>query len=36
MFYVSGGTVDAYDLYDSDDYDYNDSYAVRPVIEIEY
>ena len=31
MFYVSGGTVDAYDLYDSDDYDYNDSYAVRPV-----
>ena len=35
MFYVSGGTVDAYDLYDSDDYDYYDSYAVRPVVEID-
>lgn len=36
MFCVSGGTVGAYDLYGSDDYDYDDSYAVRPVIEINY
>ena len=31
MFYVSGGTVDAGGLYDSDDYIRSGSYAVRPV-----
>ena len=35
MFYVSGGTVGAGGLYDSDDYIRSGSYAVRPVVEID-
>ena len=34
MFYVGGGTVDAFWLYDSDTRNYSHSYAVRPVVEI--
>ena len=36
VFSVSGGAVDAGGLYDSDDYIRSGSYAVRPVVEIEY
>ncbi len=35
MFFVSGGTVDAYWLYDSGDDNHSTSYAVRPVVEID-
>ena len=35
MFFVSGGTVGANDLYDSGNHDYGYSYAVRPVVEID-
>ncbi len=35
MFYVSGGTVGADNLYDSDPDTYSGSYAVRPVVEID-
>ena len=36
IFYVSGGTVDANDLYYSCNGNNSNSYAVRPVIEIDY
>ena len=36
MFYVSGGTVGAGWLYDSGGNGNSNSYAVRPVVEIEY
>ena len=36
MFFVSGGTVYDYNLYRSNDGAWRDSYAVRPVIEINY
>lgn len=36
MFYVSGGTVDAYFLYYSDNYNYSYGFAVRPVVEIDF
>ena len=36
MFYVGGGTVDAGSLYASRSNYYSYSYAVRPVVEIEY
>ena len=35
LFYVSGGPVDAYDLYYSDADASSGSYAVRPVVEID-
>ncbi len=36
MFYVSGGAVDAYSLYNSFDYGNSASCAVRPVVEIDF
>ena len=36
VFFVSGGTVDANSLYYSGSRNYSNSYAVRPVVEIEY
>mgnify|MGYP005778825011 CR=1 FL=1 len=36
LFYVSGGTVDANYLYNSDYYYSSNSYAVRPVVEIDF
>ena len=35
MFNVSGGTVNANNLYNSNDNDWSTSYAVRPVVEID-